>query len=166
MFRRKARRIAELEQVVGSVQRRLDAANEQLAGIGGFEYEKVRRQVEELRAEADRIRADRAAEKLRHENELARRKTEHAIALAHARAAVEAELSDVRARIAEARQELRQVEEGDELPRPESLRPIGAAEAFTPLPRSGEASPPGGGRPASGGRPVCGAETGGDQAVP
>src|SRR3954452_21662023 len=119
MFNRKANRIAELERVVARVQKRLDKANEQLAGIGGFEYEKVRLRVEGLRAEAEQILQDRLAEKLLHENELARRKTAHAIALAHARAAVEAELAAVRGQIAEARRELRHLEEGDELAPPE-----------------------------------------------
>ncbi|PRY38241.1 hypothetical protein [Umezawaea tangerina] len=146
MFRRKANRIAELERVVARVQRRLDEANERLAEIGGFEYEKVRRQVEGLRAEAERVLRERLAAKLRFEAELAERKTAQVVALAHARAAVEAELGDVRRQIAEARQELRQLEERDGLARPESLRPLpplprdGEAEAGKPpLPRDGEA---------------------------
>ncbi|MCS7483173.1 hypothetical protein ACFFQW_35565 [Umezawaea endophytica] len=138
MFRRRARRIAELEQVVARVLRRLNEVDERLASIADVEHEKARRQVEELRAEAEQILRDRAAEKLRHEKELAHRKTAHAIALAHARAAVEAELDDVRTQIAEARQELRLTEQDDEVARPESLRPIGADEAFTPLPRAEE----------------------------
>jgi chromosome segregation ATPase len=158
MFNRKANRIAELERVVARVQKRLDAANEQLAGIGGFEYEKVRLRVEGLRAEAEQILRDRLAEKLRHENELAQRKTAQAIALAHARAAVEAELADVRKQIAEARQELRQLEESDELARPASLRPIGVDEGFAPLPRSAEPEPDL--------RPRPGAQTREDQAAP
>lgn len=158
MFMRKANRIAELERVVARVQKRLDQANEQLAGIGGFEYEKVRRHVEDLRAEAERILEDRAAEKLRHENELAERKTAHAIALAHARAAVEAELGDVRKQIAEARQELRQLDENVELAPPESLRPIVVDEGFAPLPRRGE--------PDADLRPRPGAEAREDQAAP
>jgi hypothetical protein len=129
----------ELEQVVARVQRRLDEVDERLASIADVEHEKARRRVDELRAEAEQILRDRAAEKLRHEKELAHRKTAHAIALAHARAAVEAELDDVRTQIAEARQELRVVEQDDEVARPESLRPIAVAdEAFTPLPRAEE----------------------------
>ncbi|WNV88756.1 hypothetical protein [Umezawaea sp. Da 62-37] len=158
MFRRKANRIAELELVVARVQRRLDEANEQLAGIGGFEYEEVRRRVEGLRVEAERILRDRLAVKLRFEAELAQRKTSQVLALAHARAAVEAELGDVRRQIAEARQELRQLEEGDEVARPESLRTFppprdGEAEQpGPPLPRDGEAEASGPSRPREVGR--------------
>ncbi|HEX6347012.1 hypothetical protein [Umezawaea sp.] len=136
MFRRKACRIAELEQVVARLQRRLDQVEERLAGVDRVEHEEARQRVEGLRAEAERILRDRSAEKLRLENELARRKTAHAIALAQARAAVEAELDHVRTRIVEARHELRLVEHGEELARPESLRPIGADEAVAPLPRA------------------------------
>jgi hypothetical protein len=121
--------------------------------------------VEELRAESERILRDRSAEKLRHENDLARRKTAHAITLAHARAAVQAELDDLRRRIAEARQGLPPEERGEELARPESLRPIGTDEAFTPMPRekdrTTELPPPRGGE-----REARGADVREDQATP
>ncbi|MEU4743059.1 DUF4041 domain-containing protein [Actinosynnema sp. NPDC023658] len=95
MFSRKAHRITELEQVVAGLQAQLGQANGHLAAIGGLEHAEVRAQVELMRAETARIGQSHVLERQRHQSELAA-----------ARAAVHAQLDEVRRQVAQAHREL------------------------------------------------------------